>query len=240
MTTTRSALVTGATRGIGFAIAARLLERGFAVAVSGTTDTGVARAVQALIARGGDPSRVLGRRCDVRDTTAVHALVDEVASSTGGLDVLVNNAGIGVFGPVADMSAADWQRVLDTNLSGVFHACHAAIPHLRRRGGGWIINVSSLASRNPFVSGAAYSATKAGLNAFSEALLQEVRHDGIRVSYICPGSVATGFAGHDEAAGADWKLHADDVALAVVHLLDHPGRSLPSRIDIRPSRPPRK
>ena len=84
------------------------------------------------------------------------------------------------------------------------------------------------------------SATKAGLNAFSEALLQEVRHDGIRVSYICPGSVATGFAGHDEAAGADWKLHADDVALAVVHLLDHPGRSLPSRIDIRPSRPPRK
>lgn len=234
------ALVTGATRGIGLAIAERLLDRGMTVAVTGTTDTGVARAVQLLIARGGDAGRVLGRRCDVRDGAAVQTFVDEVASTAGGLDVVVNNAGIGVFGPVADMPVADWQRMIDTNLGGVFHTCRAAIPHLRRRGGGWIINVSSLASSHPFPLGAGYSATKAGLNAFSEALLQEVRHDGIRVSYICPGSVATGFSGHDEAAGADWKLHGEDVALAVVHLLDHPGRSLPSRIDIRPSRPPRK
>ena len=108
------------------------------------------------------------------------------------------------------MTPAQWSEVIDTNLTGVFNACHAALPHLRRRGGGFIINISSLAGKNAFAKGAAYCASKAGLNAFSEALMQEVRYDNIRVSYVMPGSVATGFSGGDETKGADWKISPDE------------------------------
>jgi NAD(P)-dependent dehydrogenase (short-subunit alcohol dehydrogenase family) len=135
------------------------------------------------------------------------------------------------------MSIAHWQTVVETNLSGVFYCCHAAIPHLRRRGGGWIINVSSLASKNPFAGGAAYCASKAGLNAFSEALMQEVRYDNIRVTYVLPGSVATEFGGRGPAGQADWKIQPEDVAQVVLDLLLMPERSLPSRVELRPSRP---
>ena len=109
--------------------------------------------------------------------------------------ILVNNAGVGVFADVADMTPEQWARVIDTNLTGVFYACHAALPHLRKRGGGFIVNISSLAGKNAFTGGSAYCASKSGLNAFSEALMQEVRYDNIRVSYVMPGSVATGFSG---------------------------------------------
>ena len=141
---------------------------------------------------------------------------------------------------MASMQPADWHRVLDTNLTGVFHCCHAAIPHMKRRGGGWIINVSSLAAENPFVGGAAYCASKAGLNAFSAALMQEVRNDGIRVSVVMPGSVRTAFSGGGDGAGTEWKLAPEDVSQVIVDLIAHPARSLPSRVEIRPSRPPRK
>jgi 3-oxoacyl-[acyl-carrier protein] reductase len=155
----------------------------------------------------------------------------------GGLDVLVNNAGVGVGGAIADMTYDEWNRIIDTNLTGVFHCCKAALPHLRARGGGWIINVSSLASKNPFVGGGAYCASKTALNAFSEVLMQEVRYDNIRVSYVLPGSVATGFSGRAASAGSDWKLQPEDVANVIVDLLEFPARSLPSRVEIRPSRP---
>ncbi|MDQ3440027.1 MAG: SDR family NAD(P)-dependent oxidoreductase, partial [Planctomycetota bacterium] len=143
------------------------------------------------------------------------------------------------FATVADMSIDEWRQVIDTNLSGVFYCCHAAIPHLRRRGGGWIINISSLASRNPFAGGAAYCASKAALNQFSEALMQEVRHDDIRVSYVMPGSVATDF-GRGSTAKSGWALTAEDVAQVVMDLLAMPARSLPSRVELRPSKPPKK
>jgi 3-oxoacyl-[acyl-carrier protein] reductase len=135
------------------------------------------------------------------------------------------------------MTPDQWSEVIDTNLTGVFNACQAALPHLRRNGGGYIINISSLAGKNPFVGGAAYCASKAGLNASSEALMQEVRHDNIRVSYIMPGSVSTGFSGRGEGEGGDWKIGAEDIADIVVDLVTFPARSLPSRIEIRPSRP---
>ncbi len=120
----------------------------------------------------------------------------------GGLDILVNNAGVGVFANVADMTPKQWSEVIDTNLTGVFNTCHAALPHLKQRGGGYIINISSLAGKNAFAGAAAYCASKSGLNAFSEALMQEVRYDNIRVSYIMPGSVATGFSGGDRGEGS--------------------------------------
>jgi 3-oxoacyl-[acyl-carrier protein] reductase len=229
----RTALVTGGSRGIGFAIAEALVAKGIAVAITGRDERALEAARQKLGAT------ALALPADLQqDREAAHA-VDTAAERLGGLDVLVNNAGVGVFATVAEMTTAQWRQVIDTNLSGVFYCCRAALPHLRRRGGGWIINISSLASKNPFANGAAYSASKAGLNQFSESLMQEVRHDNIRVSCVLPGSVATDFGGRGDRKPADWKLTADDVARVVADLIEHPGRSLPSRVELRPSRPPR-
>lgn len=232
----RAALVTGGSRGIGFAIAEALLRQGAAVAITGRDETALRKAADALGTLGN--LRVI--RADVRDAAEAAGAVDEAAKAFRGLHVLVNNAGVGRFADVGDMTIDAWQQVIDTNLSGVFYCCHAAIPHLRQAGGGWIINISSLAGKNAFTGGAAYCASKAGLNAFSEALMQEVRHDNIRVSYIMPGSVATGFGGRGAAGQADWKLAPEDVAEVVTDLLAQPARSLPSRVELRPSRPPRK
>jgi 3-oxoacyl-[acyl-carrier protein] reductase len=233
----RVSVVTGGSRGIGAAIAVALLQQGDAVAITGTTQDGVNRAAEALRDSAGDPSRVEGFACDVRDAAAVDRTLAAVAARFGGIDVLVNNAGVGVGRSVADMSHDEWDRIIGINLTGVFNCCHAVIPHLRRRDGGWIINISSLASKNPFVGGAAYAASKAAVNAFSEALMQEVRHENIRVSYVLPGSVATGFSGRSATTGSDWRLLPEDVAQVVLDLLRQPARSLPSRVEIRPSRP---
>ena len=233
----RVSLITGGTRGIGFAIAETLLRAGDRVAITGTSSDNVERAAHELMERTNARDRVLPITCDVRSAASVEAAFRSIEARFSGLDVLVNNAGIGVGAPVADLSEDEWSRIIDTNLTGVFHCCKAAIPRLRRRGGGWIISLSSLASKNPFVGGAAYCASKSGLNAFSEALMQEVRYDNIRVSYILPGSVATGFSGRATSEGSDWRLRPEDVAHVVLDLLNHPGRSLPSRVEIRPSQP---
>jgi len=233
----RVSLITGGTRGIGFALAEALLGNGEQVAITGTSTDGVMRAEHALATACGDPGRIAGIVCDVRDPASAELAVRTAAARFGGLDALVNNAGVGVGVPIGEMPHDEWNRIIGTNLTGVFNCCKAAIPVLRQRGGGWIVNVSSLASKNPFIGGAAYCASKAGLNAFSEALMQELRTDNIRVTYILPGSVATGFSGRESDAGAEWKLHPEDVAQAIVDVLNHPARSLPSRVEIRPSRP---
>ena len=232
------AVVTGGSRGIGLSIAAALLARGASVAITGRDEAHLEEARAQLAKDAGD--RIHAVRADVRDADDAAGAIGAAVECFGGLDVLVNNAGVGVFAAVADMDVAQWHDVIETNLSGVFFCCHAAIPHLRARGGGWIINISSLAGKNAFTSGAAYCASKAGLNAFSEALMQEVRHDNIRVSYVMPGSVATGFSRGTSPSGPanDWKLAPEDVARVVVDLIAHPARSLPSRVELRPSRPP--
>jgi 3-oxoacyl-[acyl-carrier protein] reductase len=234
--TGKVALVTGGSRGIGLAIAHALLAQGATVAITGTQDATVTAALDTLRPAG---SRVLGLVADVRHYEAVEAAMARVTTELGGLDILVNNAGVGVFKPVSDMTVDEWRTVLDTNLTGAFYCCHAALPHLRSRGGGWIINISSLASRNAFANAAAYCASKSALNAFSEALMQEVRYDGIRVSYVLPGSVNTSFGSgfNTEKPGA---LMPEDVAQVVADLVVHPSRSLPSRVEIRPAQPPRK
>jgi NAD(P)-dependent dehydrogenase (short-subunit alcohol dehydrogenase family) len=233
------AIVTGGSRGIGLAIASALVARGASVTVSGLDAARLADAGARLskaVCGGG----VQTLQADVRDSAQAGELVEATVKRFGGLDILVNNAGVGKFAGVAEMTADDWHRMIDTNLTGVFHCCHAAIPHLRRRGGGWIIGISSLAGDNAFPGGAGYCATKAGLNAFSEALMQELRYDDIRVSYIMPGSVDTGFGGQAAAAATDWKIAPEDVAQVVTDLIEFPRRSLPSRIELRPSKPPRK
>jgi len=196
-------------------------------------------AAQPLIEKAG-PGAVETVPADVRRYDDAERAIAATVTRFGGLDFLINNAGVGVFANVADMTPAQWSEVIETNLTGVFNMCHAAIPYLRQRGGGSIINISSLAAKSAFPGAAAYCATKSGLNAFSEALMQEVRYDSIRVSYVMPGSVATGFMGGDETKGADWKVAPEEVADVVVNLLRHPARSLPSRVELRPTKPPRK
>jgi NAD(P)-dependent dehydrogenase (short-subunit alcohol dehydrogenase family) len=228
------AIVTGGSKGIGYAIARAFVQHGMYVVISARNDSELSRAVTEL----GGSDRVAAVRADVRQAADADRLVKEAAQRFGGVDVLVNNAGIGRFANVADMSIDTWREVIDTNLSGVFYCCHAVLPELRRRNGGYIINIASLAGKNPFVQGSAYCASKAGLMAFSEALMLEVRHDNIRVSYVMPGSVSTDFAAR--SADESWKLTADDVAQVVLDLVTLDNRALASRVEMRPSRPPRK
>ena len=232
------ALVTGGSRGIGLAIARALAADGVNVSVTGLSDAHLSAARPKIESAG--PSAVETLRADVRRYDDIDRAVNATVGRFGGLDILINNAGVGIFADVADMTPAQWSEVMDTNITGLFYACHAAIPHLRRRGGGFIINISSLAGSNPFVRGAAYCASKAAVNAFSESLMQEVRYDNIRVSCIAPGSVATEFAQGDAAKGADWKVAPEEVGEVVINLLRHPARSLPSRVELRPTRPPKK
>lgn len=225
------AIVTGGSRGIGLALTRGYVARGAKVVVSGRSRAHLDAVVTEL---GDAVAAVAG---DVAEAAVAEELVQTARSRFGGLDSLINNAGVGTFVPVADMKVEDWQRLIATNLTGVFLCTKAAIPALKQRGGGWIINISSLAGRNSFAGGAAYCASKAGLNAFAESLMLEVRQENIRVSTVMPGSVQTGFSKGGDAPEHDWKLSPDDVAQVVFDLLGHSARSLPSRVEIRPSRP---
>ncbi|MFN2480322.1 MAG: SDR family oxidoreductase [Pyrinomonadaceae bacterium] len=234
----KSAVVTGSTKGIGRAIAEALVREGMNVCVSARDVDEIKRAVDEL-GDAGD-ARVTGAVCDVRDYESVRALFAHAVAEFGGVDVLVNNAGVGKFGRVDETSPEDFRAVLETNLFGVFYCCREAIPLMKKRGGGYIINISSLAGANPHPEMAAYNASKFALNGFSEALMQEVRQDGIKVSYVMPGSVNTAFGGDTPDESKGWQLQPSDIARVVIDLLRHDERSLPSRVEVRPSRPPKK
>jgi 3-oxoacyl-[acyl-carrier protein] reductase len=230
------AVVTGGTKGIGRAIAESLLKAGASVFICARDKSELKRALEQLSAFG----RVEGEICDVRSESQVKIMLDEAARVFGGVDILVNNAGIGIMGKtVEEMSAAEFEQTLQTNLFGVFYACHHAIPFMRRRGGGYIINISSLAGQNAHPRMAAYNASKFGLNGFSEALVQEVREHDIKVSYICPGSVNTYFGGDTPSEDQAWQLQPEDIAQVVIDLLEMNPRALPSKIEIRPTKPPK-
>lgn len=236
--TGKTAIVTGGTKGIGRAIAESLVRGGANVSLSARNEDEIASAVAELNEAGG--GRAVGFVCDVRDHAQVKSCFTKTVEQLGGVDILINNAGIGLFGPVESMSADDFRAVIETNLCGVFYCCHEAIPLMKQRGGGYIINISSLAGTNAHPRMAAYNASKFGLNGFSEALMQEVRHDNIKVSYIMPGSVNTEFGGDSPSDANSWQLRPEDIAEVVMDLLAHPDRSLPSRVEIRPSRPPKR
>ena len=234
------AVVTGGTRGIGYSIAQALLREGARVFICGREGATLKAALGSL-GKGLEPGRVDGTAADVSRFDDCRRLIQAAAQRFGGLDILVNNAGVGVFKPVDQLSVEEWDRTLGTNLSGVFYCCHEAIPLMRQGGGGYIFNISSLAGINPFAGGGAYNASKFGLNGFSEALMQDLRYDGIRVSYIMPGSVATDFGSAPGSRSREsWKLTGDDVAKAVIDLYRFPPSALASRIEMRPSQPPRK
>jgi 3-oxoacyl-[acyl-carrier protein] reductase len=233
------AVVTGGSRGIGFSVAQALLAEGAKVYICGRDPNTLPAALEKL--RGIAPANVDGSAADVRNYENCRKLMRAAAERFGGLDILVNNAGVGIFKPVDQLSAEEWDVTIQTNLSGVFYCCREAIPLMRKRGGGYIFNISSLAGVNPMPTGSAYNASKFGLNGFSEAMMQDVRYDGIRVSYLMPGSVDTDFGGAPGAKSrANWKLTGEDVAKAVIDLYKFPSTALASRIEMRPSQPPRK
>lgn len=234
----RRAIVTGGSRGIGLATAAALRSAGANVLICGRSADALAEAVDRLRADPGPAGGlVTSARVDVGEPDQARRLIRTAVDEMGGLDILINNAGVGRFAPLAELSDEDWRETFDTNLSGTFYCCRAAIPVMRSCGHGWIINVSSLAGQHPFAGGAAYCASKAALNALTESLMQEVRQDHIRVSCVVPGSVDTRFGGRGPGDESSWKLAATDVAQTIVDLLRHPPRSLPSRVELRPSMP---
>jgi NAD(P)-dependent dehydrogenase (short-subunit alcohol dehydrogenase family) len=230
----KTAVVTGGTKGIGRAIAKSLVDAGANVAITARNRDEITKAVSQINRRSRGMAK--GYVCDVRDYNQVKSLFAEVDA----VDILINNAGVGIFASVESMSVEDFRTVLETNVFGVFYCCHEAIPLMKQRGGGYIINISSLAGANAHPKMAAYNASKFGLNGFSEALMQEVRHDGIKVSYIMPGSVNTEFGGDETSDEKSWQLQPHDIAQVVMDLLQYPERTLPSRVEIRPSRPPKR
>jgi NAD(P)-dependent dehydrogenase (short-subunit alcohol dehydrogenase family) len=232
------ALVTGGSKGIGLGVARALMAQGVHVAITGRHADALAVAEREL--RGAGSGRCKALAVDVRDYAAVTRAIADITADFGGLDVVVNNAGVGVFAKVAEMTPQQWADVIDTNLTGVFNVCRASLDALRARGGGYILNISSLAGRNTFIGAAAYCASKAGLNAFGETLMLEVRYDNIKVSTIAPGSVATGFSGMNAGSEADWKIAPADIGEMVVDLLQMDARTLPSYVEMRPAKPPRK
>jgi NAD(P)-dependent dehydrogenase (short-subunit alcohol dehydrogenase family) len=238
--TDKVALVTGGSRGIGYAIAEALLDEGANVFICGRD----ASTVKSAVARLAEPDRsdkVDGAAGDVRRYEDCRAVVTRAAERFSGLDILVNNAGIGIFKPVDQLTPEEWAATIETNLSAAFYCSREVIPLMRRRGGGYIFNISSLAAVNTFAGGSAYNASKFGLNGFTEAMMLDVRYDGIRVSTIMPGSVATDFGADPGAKPKEaWKLSTKDIAKAVVDLYRYPCGSLASRIELRPSQPPRK
>jgi NAD(P)-dependent dehydrogenase (short-subunit alcohol dehydrogenase family) len=230
------AVVTGGTRGIGRAIVERLLREGAAVALCGRTKESAERAAGELRMKG----PVFGMGADVRNQDEVRAFFEAVDGHFGRIDILVNNAGAGIFKKVADMSADDWRLNIDLNLNGSFYCTREALTRFRRTGGGFVVNISSLAGKNAFSGGAGYNAAKAGLNLFTEALMLDHRHDNIRVCSIMPGSVDTEFSGDPgkpRRGDASWMIASEDVAEAVALVLKMPARTMISRIEMRPSRP---
>ncbi|MBZ5676312.1 MAG: SDR family oxidoreductase [Acidobacteriia bacterium] len=228
-------LVTGGTRGIGRAIAKMLLLEGAAVAICGQRQESVDRAVAELSAE--TTGKVKGKVADVRSHEQVAELFRFVDAEFGALDVLVNNAGIGIFRHVRELSLDEWKHTLETNLYGAFYCSREALFRFGTNRNGFIVNISSMAGANAFAGGAAYNASKFGLTGFTEAMMQDVRSENVRVSYIMPGSVATEFSGRAASDGANWKIWPEDVADIVRLLLKMPARTLVSRVEVRPARP---
>jgi len=229
--TGKVAIVTGSTKGIGLAVAERLHAAGASIVVSSRTAADVHAVAK------GFGARALGIPCDVADAAACQGLIDQTVARLGRIDVLVNNAGFGVFKAVDELTIDEWRRQIDVNLGGVFYCSKAALPHLAATGDGFIVNIGSLAGRNYFAGGTGYNAAKAGVIGMTEAMMLDVRHRNVRVSVIMPGSVNTHFLGKAQNPERSWPLQADDVALAVVQLLDYPKGAHVSRIEMRPSLP---
>jgi 3-oxoacyl-[acyl-carrier protein] reductase len=226
------ALATGGNRGIGRAIALRLASLGASVAICGR-DAGALAATETELRK--VTGRVFSQVADITRSDDVASLIDKTQAALGPISILVNNAGMGMFGPVHEKSEADFDKTLDTNLKGVFLVSRAVVPHMIRRGGGDIVNISSMAGKSVFAGGGLYCASKWALQGLSGCMAEELREHGIRVSVVCPGSVATEFGGRGPKDPAK-VLTANDVAHAVAMIVTQGPQSFLSEIHLRPLR----
>lgn len=227
------AFITGGTKGIGLGIAESLLKEGYAVAFTGR-DAGAVKAVADDLQEKYS-GRVLGLTADVRSMSSMEASVKETMDIFGQIDVLIANAGIGVFKNITELTSEDWNATIDTNLTGVFNAVKASLDEIIRQKG-YIITIASLAGTNFFQTASAYNASKFGLVGFTQALMLDVREKDVKVSTIMPGSVATYFNNHTPTAADAWKIQPEDIGQMVVDLLNMNPRTLPSKIEVRPSK----
>jgi NAD(P)-dependent dehydrogenase (short-subunit alcohol dehydrogenase family) len=232
----KRALVTGASKGIGLEVARALSFEGADVVICGR-DQGQLDKALADLKQSAPKAKFASQKADVSSSEQVAELFSFTEKTLGGLDILINNAGIGIFRPASELTVEEWNRVIGINLSGAFYCTHEALPRFKQAGGGFIINISSLAGKNPFAGGAAYNSSKFGMNALSEATMLDHRQENVRVSYIMPGSVDTHFSGEGAGGKSDWKIAPEDIAEIVIDILRLPVRTLISRVEVRPSRP---
>lgn len=231
------AYITGGSKGIGLGIAEEMLKKGMKVAITGRGQEALDSAIAHLEKI--DSGEVLGIQSDVRYLDQEQAAVQQVIDTWGGLDVCIANAGVGKFASIEDLSPEDWNAIIDINLTGVFHTVKASVEAIKASKG-YIFTIASLAGTNFFKNGSAYNASKFGLVGFTQAIMLDLRQHGVKVSTIMPGSVATHFNDHEPSEKDAWKIQPEDIGQIVVDLLEMHPRTLPSKVEVRPSVPPTK
>lgn len=228
------AFITGATKGIGYGIAKAFLEQGMLVAITGRTSATVIEAVNNLNATGNDATHAIGITADVSDFESMLKAQKEVVTTFGKIDVVIANAGVGHFVAIQDMTLDQWSETINTNLTGVFYSLKTCVNELIKNKG-YFITISSLAGTNFFAKGAAYNASKFGVTGFTQAAMLDLRAQGVKVTTIMPGSVATHFNGHTPNEKDGWKIQIEDLGQMAVDLLKMNPRTLPSKIEVRPA-----
>lgn len=232
------AYITGGSKGIGYGIAEAILKEGGKVAITSRSLESAEKAANVLSSATGN-QEVLALESDVRNMASQEQAISQIKKKWGGVDLVIANAGVGKFGTIEDLSIEDWKETIDINLTGVFNTIKASVDALKESKG-YFITISSLAGTNFFAGGAAYNASKFGLTGFTQAVMLDLRKHGIRVSTIMPGSVATHFNDHTPTDEDAWKIQIEDIGEMVVNLVRLNARTLPSKIEVRPSMPPSK
>ena len=233
------AFITGGSKGIGFGIAQVLLQKGIHVAITSRSLESAQKAADQLSVFAADSAKVLALKADVRDYQQQQDAVKATESTLGSIDIVIANAGLGVFGSIEDITIEGWNQVIETNLTGVFYTLKSTLSSLKKTKG-YYITISSLAGTNFFAGGTAYNASKFGVTGFTQAAMLDLRTHGIKVSTIMPGSVSTYFNGNEPSQKDTWKIQQEDIGELVVDLLKMNPRTLPSKIEVRPSSPPTK
>lgn len=231
----KTAYITGGTKGIGFSIAEAIIKEGGNAVITSRTQAAADQAAEELNAKG-YAGKVLGIEADVRSLTSQEAAVAAGKEAFGKIDVVIANAGVGHFAPIQEMTAEQWSETIDINLTGVFNTVKAGLDELIANEG-YLFTIASLAGTNFFAKGAAYNASKFGLVGFTQAIMLDVRSQGVKVSTIMPGSVSTHFNGHTPSEEDAWKIQPEDIGQMVIDLLKMPARTLPSKVEVRPSMP---
>lgn len=231
----KTAYITGGSKGIGYGIAEQLMAAGTNVVITSRDEQAAAQAAQQLNAKG-LPGRALGVAADVRSMDAQVQAIAQANAAFGRIDFAIANAGVGHFADIRSMTEQDWQETMDINLTGVFNTVKVCLEDLIATQG-YLITIASLAGTNFFAKGAAYNASKFGLVGFTQAVMLDVRQHGVKVSTIMPGSVATHFNDHTPTEADAWKIQSEDIGQLVVDLLRMPARTLPSKVEVRPTMP---